>query len=208
MGTLSTAALAARVTTIGAARAVLGKCSLLLHEAYPYLDMVAGGRGNSVLGAVASAGSAVGVLPDLDAAYEELRASTRSSLDIARAYVEGIYATIGTADPLLQDEEISAKNAARVGVAMMQTEEAIQDVEEAIKETYLDFGEVMSEVLAGAGATAAGAVSSVAASVAAGGAAFLYGAWPVLLGVGVLVVGVAIWRGRAVAAVVGSAVPG
>ena len=151
------AAVAAKVTTIGRARAALGKCTELLQAGYAKVNQAS--------------------LWDED----ELKDACKDRLDVVNAYAQGIYATIGTADPELQEEEISAIASSRVGLVIAQTDEALEDIDEAIAENNFDVVETLRLALSIAGETAGSAVQSVTNAVAAGGAAFIWAAWPTLL---------------------------
>ena len=162
------AAVAAKVTTIGRARMALGKCTELLQAGYAKINQAS--------------------LWDDD----ELKGAMRDRLDVVNAYAQGIYATIGTDDPDLQEEEISAISAGRVGLVIAQTDEALTDIDEAIHENTFDVAATLGLALAIAGDTAGSAVQSVTNAVAAGGAAFVAAAWPTLL-MGAAAVGLYFW---------------
>jgi len=162
------AAVAAKVTTIGAARAALGECTRLLQAGYAKINQAD--------------------LWDED----ELKEACRDRLDVVNAYAQGIYATIGTSDPDLQAEEISALNCSRVGLVIAQTDDALSDIDEAINENTFDVAGTLKLALAIAGETAGSAVQSVTNAVAAGGAAFIASAWPTLV-IGAAAVGLVLW---------------
>jgi hypothetical protein len=151
---LAIAQVASQVNTIGQARAVLGVVSTTLEQAYLRL-------------------------PDITS-IADLRDAVRSRLDQTNAYARRVYATWND-DPDLQDQEISAVNAAKVGAAMAQANDALKDVEELANEDFWDFGQLLRDSLANAGSLAGGAVQSVTNAIAGGVTAFIASAWPTIL---------------------------
>jgi hypothetical protein len=147
------AAVAAQVTTIGRARAALGKCTELLQVAYAKVNDAS--------------------LWDED----ELKDACRDRLDVVNAYAQGIYAMIGTDDPDLQEEEISALNASRVGLVIAQTDEACEDIDEAINENTFDVAATVEEGLRLAGEMAGNAIKRALNGAAAAGASFVFQTW-------------------------------
>lgn len=145
---------AAKVNTIGQARAVLGTVTATLAKAYGRLDELTNLAG--------------------------LRDEARSRLDSVNAFAGRVYATWND-DAELQDEEISAVNATKVGICMAQANDVLKDVEELANEDFWNFAELLRESLAAAGGLAGGAIQSVTNSVAAGVSAFVASAWPTLL---------------------------
>jgi len=107
-------ALAAKVQTVGGARAVLGEVSEILRDGY------------TKLGAFAGAGGAV------------LDASFRAALDTANDYAQGIYAIYAGATPDLYDQEISTTNAVRIANALETSREILRELELAIQKDQWD----------------------------------------------------------------------
>lgn len=169
---LTLTAVAAQITTIGAARAALGKVSEVLREAYGRLDAIGGGAGSAIVNLGTGA-------------LDEVKEAARQRLDVVNAYAQGIYATIGTSDPDLQGEEIGALTCARIGLVLAQAQDALKDVENAADETYWDFASLIRDSLAESGAIAGTAIQKLTNGIAAGGAALVASAWPTILAVGV-----------------------
>lgn len=180
----SLAASASRITTVGAARAVLGEITAVLHQAYGKLDEIGRGFGNAVLGGSSPHHeTSQGTLDDANA---ETRDAARARLDGVNNFAARIYDAIGTADPDLQAEEISAWNSSRVALCMVQTQDALDDVEAAIGSTLWDFPQTMQDITAGIGETAGNAVQATGNAIAAGATAFVAGAWKTLAVAGVV----------------------
>lgn len=169
MNAVDLASLAGRIQTIAHARAVLGRSTELLREAYGHL----------------------GEIPEA----EGLRDASRSMLDQVNAYAGQVYAAIGTADPDLQDEEISIYNASRAALALHQCNRALLQIEENAGATYWDFFGAVGEVLDTVDATVRALPGKITGSIGAGAAgavtAFAAATWPYLLvaaaGVGAMI---------------------
>ncbi len=166
---ITIAQVAASVQTVGQARAVLGKISELLREAYAKLEDVTN--------------------------IEGVRDAARSRIDVVNAYAGGIYAVMPS-DQASQDLPLDANQARRVGLAMAQAQDALKDTEEAAGLEVWDVSAILSETVASVGGTVGGGLSSVTNSIAAGGAAFVSAAWPVVIVALVLVGGYAVYRFR------------
>ena len=178
-GALDLASLASRIQTVAHARAVLGRVTELLREAYERLDAIPTAEG--------------------------LRDASRDLLDTVNRYAGRIYDEIGTDDPELQTEEISAFNASRVALALHQSNKALQQIEENANTTYWDFVGAMAEVLDRVDTTIRTVPGKITGSLgaAASGAlsAFFFATWPWLLAGGVAVGAAFYWRGRLLQAV-------
>jgi hypothetical protein len=166
------AQVAAKVNTIAQARAALGVVTGTLAQAYSRLDDL-----TSLAG---------------------LRDEARSRLDAVNRFAQRTYA-IWTDDPELQEEEISAVNATKVGICLAQANDALKDVEELANEDFWDFAGLLREAIANAAKLAGDAIQSVTNAVAAGGAAFLASAWPTLLLLGAAAVGLYLVRDKVLA---------
>lgn len=166
---LAIAQVAAKVNTIGQARAALGVVSRTLEQAYSRL-------------------------PDITS-IADLREATRGRIDAKNAFAQRVYA-IWNDDPELQDEEISAVNATKVGICMAQANDVLKDVEELANEDFWNFTELLREAIENAGRLAGQAIQSITNAIAAGGGAFVAAAWPTLLLVGAGLVGLYLVRDK------------
>jgi hypothetical protein len=177
---LSIASVAAQVSTIGQARAVLGTVSSTLQDGYTKLPQISTTAG--------------------------LRDAAQSRLDVVNNFAQRVYA-IWNDDPQLQDEEISAVNATKVGICMAQASDALKDIEDAASQEFWNFTDLLNDSLAAAGSLGGNAVQSVTNAIAAGGAAFVTAAWPTLLIVGGVVVGAYLFRKEIFSAVLPAVLP-
>jgi hypothetical protein len=174
------AAVAAKVTTIGTARAAMRRCIDLLEEAK------------------AKVADAHFYDESFDARQDDLKQALTARLEVVRAYAAGHLATgvYKTTDPDLQEEEISVPNAARVGIIMAQTADALIDVEDSLRENVWDFPALLSDTVVEAARQAGEAVQGVAGAAvkaaAAAASAFVAAAWRTIAVVGVAV-GVYVW---------------
>lgn len=176
---LSIAGVASRIDTISQARAALGAVASTLQGAYAK---------------AATIGVASGVLHDYtplgfveDESTAEVRAAAASRLDVVNNYAQQLY-SIWNDDPQLQDEEISAINAAKVGLCLSQANEALRDIEVAAEEEYWNFTQILTDAINAAIALGVAGIQKLANAAAAAGAAVVHALWPWLLG-GVVVVG-------------------
>lgn len=159
--TFSIALLAAKVQTVGQARAVLGKVSELLRDGYEKVDSV-----TSLAG---------------------LRDEYRRQLDIVNAYAQGVYAVFAGATPDLFDEEISYQNAARTGLAMERARKLLTDIETDADTSWWDITEILRAALEAAGKAIALTLETAAKAAAAAGPALIAGLWPLLLVAGLVI---------------------
>lgn len=172
---LAIAKAAAKVTTIGQARAALGVVTSVLRQAYEKIDQVDQiGAADIVTGFAALKYSSV----------RELRQAARDRLDVVNAYAGRIYA-IWTGDADLQDEEISTTNALKVALCCAQANDALENVEQLAHEKLWDLASLLEESVRATGQIAGASVQAVTSAVAAGVGAFVWGAWPTLLVIGV-----------------------
>jgi len=155
-------ALAAKVHTVGEARAVLGRAAEILREAYEKLPEISGLAG--------------------------LQEETQRQLDIANAYAQGIYAIYAGATPDLFEEEISFQNAARVGLALERARQALRATEEATETEWWDFVSVLQAALDAVATAVKWTASTAAATVVAAGAPLLSAFWPYLLLAGIVAI--------------------
>lgn len=170
---LAIAAIAARVNTIGQARAVLGVAANVIGDAYTHLPDI---KANTL--GVILAGPVLGWFESTS--IDDVRAAAKSRLDAANTYAQQVYA-IWNSDPDLQDEEISATNATKVGFALARANDVLKDIQNLAQTDYWNFGDLLNDALAQAGQLAGSAVQSVTNAIAAGTAAFVWSSWPTLL---------------------------
>jgi hypothetical protein len=163
---IALAAVAAKITTIGDARAALGVVSHTLANAYERL-------------------------PDITTTAD-LRDTAREYLDQVNSYAQRIY-RIWNDDPDLQDEDISTLNASKVGLCISQANKALSDIENLANTEYWDIAEAIEEVLRTVGHVAGATIQAIGNAVAAGGTALFAAAWPTLLVAG-LIAGVYYFR--------------
>lgn len=176
-GTFAIAALAARVHTVGEARAVLGSAAQMLQEAYtkvPNVSTIAG-----------------------------LREETRRQLDLANDYAQEVYAIYSGATPDLFDEEISFSNAARVGLALERARLGLRQTEDALDAEYWNIAAVLEAALQSAKSAVEWTVHQLANAAAAVTAPIVDAFWPILLVAGVGAVIVWKYRGQLVKTVGG-----
>lgn len=178
-GTFAIAALAAKVHTIGEARAVLGKAADLLQEAFakvPDVSTIAG-----------------------------LRAETQRQLELANDYAQDVYRIYSGATPDLFDEEISFANAARVGLALERARVGLRQTEDALDSEYWDIAAVLEAALQAAKSAVEWTVHQLANAAAAVTAPIVDAFWPILLVAGVGAVVVWKFRGQLAKTAVGAA---
>ncbi len=157
----SIAVLAAKVQTIGQARAVLGKTSELLHDAY----------------------GKVGEVTTLAGLREEYI----RQLDIVNAYAQGLYAIYAGADPDLFDEEISFQNAARIGLALERARKLLTDIEADANEEWWSITAILQAALESAGKAVATTLTTAANAVAAAAPSLVLGLWPLWVIAGIVI---------------------
>ena len=174
---LTIAKVAARVKTVGQARAVIGKSTTLLSEGYDKLSALPSG---TLGGFLSSAGDS-----------DDVRAAAKSLLDEANAYCTKVYAKLPD-DDASQSNVIDPLTARQVGACLATSQSALKSVEEAANTDYWDFFAALTDVLVAVGEAAGHALAKTAAAVAAGGGALFKAAWWVFLIIG-LVVGVLLY---------------
>jgi hypothetical protein len=185
---------AARIQTIGAARATLGYASEVLHTAYGALDLID-------FSTLEQGGAFQAGLNQVFGVTSSLKDGLRDTIDIARAYAEGIYATYAGATSDLYDEEISTLNSTRVAFALQRALQALNEVVDAVENPAItdgaDFVQGVMDILDRIITAAAKAAASVVQG-AANAAATILGAFKVPLAVtGVAIIGIVAWRGGA-----------
>jgi hypothetical protein len=185
---------AARIQTIGTARACLGYATEVLHTAYEAIDLID-------VATFEEGGAFQAGINQVFGITGSIKDELRSSIDIARAYAEGIYATYAAATPDLFDQEISTLNSTRVAFALQRSLTALNSVVEAIENPSVtsgeDFVQGISDLLDTLITKAAAAAASIVQG-AANAAATVLSAFAVPLAiVGVVVVGIIAWRAGA-----------
>lgn len=148
------AALAAKVHTVGQARAALGAVADTLQDGYKRLPEITG--------------------------LADLQEESRRQLDIANAYAQGVYAIYSGATPDLFDEEISFSNAARVGLAMERARQTLREIEDAANTEWWDLAAIIAAALAAVKTAVDWTAKTVANAAAAVAAPLLSTFWPYL----------------------------
>jgi hypothetical protein len=184
---------AARIQTIGAARETLGYATKVLHDAYAGLESVGLVPAGSGFFDRFQAG-----INEVVGINDDVRDELRSSIEIARAYAEGIYATYAGATSDLLDQEISTLNSTRVAFALQRALTALNSVVDAIENPPITDGatfiEAIRELLDKVVTTVVEAAASVGQGLANAGASLISAFAVPLAVVGVVVVGVVAWR--------------
>lgn len=182
---------AARIQTIGAARATLGYATEVLHTAYEALDLIDFTQ-------LAEGGPVQAGLNQVFGITASIKDELRSSIDIARAYAEGIYATYAAASADLYDQEISTLNSTRVAFALQRALSALNSVADEVANPDVtdgaDFVQGISDLLDTVVTKAAAAAASIVQGAANAAATILSGFAVPLAVVGVAVVGIVAWR--------------
>ncbi len=163
---LAIAATAAKISTIGELRAAMGAVTLTLSQAYARL-------------------------PDIGFIAGERKAAT-DLLDTVNKSAHLLYAKYND-DADLQDEEISTWNAHLAGQVISQANDALKTVERAANEDLWNVADIVDDALATVGHKAGATVQGVTNAITAGASAFVSAAWPTVL-LGIIVVGVYIYR--------------
>lgn len=148
------AAVAAKVTTIGAVRAAMGAVTLTLSQGYAQLDQI-----STIAG-------------EKDAA--------RSLLDTVNKSAQILYG-IYNDDPDLQDEDISTGHAVSAAHIIYEANDALKSIEQAAGENLWDIATIVDNALSLIGAKVGSTIQGVTNAVAAGATAFAFAAWPTLL---------------------------
>ena len=169
---LTIAKVAASVKTVGQARAVIGKSTEFLHDAYEKLDELPSG---TIGGFLSGAGDS-----------DDVRKAARSLLDQANAYCGKVYAKLPD-DEGSQGNVIDPLTAGQVGLCLAQSQSALKSVEEAADTEYWDFFGALTEVLKTVGEVTGHIIAKTAAAVAGGGFALFKAAWWVFLLIGLVV---------------------
>jgi len=185
---------AARIQTIGAARATLGYASEILNAADKAVDLVD-------FSTLAEGGAFQAGINQVFGITSSIKEELRSSIAIAQAYATGIYATYAGATPDLLDEEISTLNSTRVAFALQRALTALNSVAEEIDNPSVtggdDFIEGVREILDRVITEVVKAAANVVQG-AANAAATVLGAFAVPLAIGATVVVAFIaWRSGA-----------
>jgi hypothetical protein len=179
------AAVAAKVQTVGQARAALGKAADLLREGYTRIDAVGAG--------VVHDYTPLGFLEDKIGGIDELKAACRDRLDVVNAYAGGIYATLSAADAA-QAQLLEFAQSQRTALALAQAQGALKDVEDAAAEDYWDIAQLLTDAIVAAAAYAGQAIQAITNAAGRAALAFGFAAWPTLLIVGALVALYVWWR--------------
>lgn len=185
---------AARIQTIGAARATLGYASDVLNAADKAVDLID-------FSTLAEAGPVQAGINAVFGITGSVKEELRTSISIAQAYATGIYATYAGATPDLLDEEISTLNSTRVAFALQRALSALNSVMEEIENPAVtsgaDFVEGIREVLDRVITEVVKAAANIAQG-AANAAATVLGAFAVPIAIGaVVVIGFVAWRAGA-----------
>lgn len=185
---------AARIQTIGAARATLGYASEILNAADAAVDLVD-------VATLYEAGPLQAGINKVFGITGSIKEELRSSIAIAQAYATGIYATYAGATADLLDEEISTLNSTRVAFALQRALSALNSVVEEIENPAITDGQDFIDGIRNLLDTIITKAVEAAASVvqgAANAAATVLSAFAVPIGIGVVVIiGVVAWRAGA-----------
>ncbi len=169
------AAAAAKVKTVGQARAALGVVADVLRIAYAHAGDV------SSMGGAAEAAT--------------------SRLDVVNNYAQRIYGALPAEGD--QAAAISPLQAAQVGLVIGQAQRALKDIDEAVEGTAWNLVDLLTQAIAAAAKLAGQAIQGATNAAAGGLFAFLRAAWPTVLIAAVVVLGLLWLRGRVARKVLG-----
>jgi hypothetical protein len=173
------AAVAAKVQTVGQARAALGKAADLLREGYDRAEEI-GSSGNFLTS------NTIEFFMTSDT-----REAARARLDVVNAYATGIYATLPTAETA-QGNLLEFLQSQRTALALSQAQGALKDIETAAAIDYWNIAEILTDAIEFAAKWVGQGVQAVTNAVGRAAVAFTFAAWPTLLIVGA-VAGLYIW---------------
>jgi hypothetical protein len=178
-------AIVAKTSTVGAARALVGKTTEILATGYTQISSIpTTSVGSFLFGSSTDSGT-------------DARDAATSLLNVVNSTAATVYAELPTDDDS-QSLPLTLKQRNDCGTVFREAYDALDFIEKQIADLSFDYFSALDEVLATIGAAIGKGIQEAAKAAGSGVWAFIRACWPTLLFVGLIVGGFFYWRYRGV----------